>query len=578
MGLLSAKLLNKMASLLRILRESDPVLLPVLAQAWGVKVDSADSDETLKIISKAMSDPARAEMVWDSLDDRQRGALHTLISLGSKMPETKFERLFGTIRLMGTAQIEREQPLKNPASAAEALYYRGLISKGFENAETGTRALIFVPEDLLKVLPTHKTSYDNLEGEGGDEEHLEIEPLVDVTNIRAADTSLVDDMTALLAYLQLHNPLLDGYFLSASDGDNFLPFLLSQNRQRLAFLMGLALSADLIEIQGGRAFPKRAEARRWLAATRSEQVRTLVETWRDSTAYIDLMHVPGLHPELEAGTMHQYSPVVARGAVIDLMAHLLPLNEWWSLGDFVELVREDNADFQRPNGDFDSWYIRNDAGEYLTGIESWDAVEGALLEFFLTGPLHWLGLLDLADEAARFTAYGRAFVRDAAWPTPQEPQDKIEVQPDGTILVSRKIPRIDRFQVARFASWVSAGQVYIYKLDGESIQRASEQGINVGHIMAFLSKALGDIPIPQPVVRLLETWKSGATATVTLEEAIIIRTTAQETMDAIWEASATRRYLGARLGPMAAIVRGDQWEALRDALGEQGIQVEMVSG
>jgi hypothetical protein len=383
-------------------------------------------------------------------------------------------------------------------------------------------------------------------------------------------------MTALVAYLQLQNPLLDGHFLSTSDGDRFMPFLLSQSRERLAFLMGLALSADLIEIQAGHAIPKRAEARRWLASTRSEQVRTLAETWRDNNLYIDLMHVPGLHPEMEAGTMHQYNPVAARGTVLELMAHLLPPGDWWALSDFIELVREDNADFQRPNGDFDSWYIRNDTGEYLTGIESWDAVEGALLEFYVTGPLHWLGLVDLADEAARFTAYGRAFVGHGTWPHPPEPQDKIEVQPDGTILVSRKVLRIDRFQVARFASWISAGQVYAYRLDAESIQRAAEQGINVGHITAFLSKALGDTPIPQPVAQLLETWKGGASATVSMEQVIIIRTTAQETMDTIWEAPATRRYLGARLGPMAAIVRADQWEALRDTLGEQGIQVEMA--
>jgi hypothetical protein len=118
--------------------------------------------------------------------------------------------------------------------------------------------------------------------------------------------------------------------------------------------------------------------------------------------------------------------------------------------------------------------------------------------------------------------------------------------------------------------------VYTYRLDAESIQRAAAQGINVGHIRAFLSKALGDGAIPPSVTRLLETWKSGASATVTLEQVMIIRTTAQETMDAIWEAPATRRYLGARLGPMAAIVRADQWTGLRDALGEQGIQVEVV--
>lgn len=565
-----------MPSILKSLRDADPPLLPVLAQAWGVKLDTNEISEMLESISAAMSDPARAEMLWDSLDDRQRGALQTLIGIGSKMPEAKFERLFGSIRFMGTAQIERENPLQNPKTDAEALYYRGLISKGFENAETGSRAIIYVPDELRKVLPIHKTSYDNLDDDDQGEEELEIEPLTEVTNIRPADTSLVDDMTTLLAFFQLYSPALDGHFLGSDDGDRFLPALLSQSRERLGFLVGLALSADLIEIEGGRAFLKRAEVRRWLASSRSEQVRALAETWRESARYIDLMHVPGLHPEMDAGTMHQYSPVAARGAVLDLMAHLLPQNDWWSLGDFIELVREDNADFQRPNGDFNSWYIRNDAGEYLGGLESWDAVEGALLEFYVTGPLHWLGLVDLADEAARFTAYGRSFLRRTPWPSPQEQPDKIDVQPDGTILVSRKVPRIDRFQVARFASWVSSGQTYTYKLDGESIQRAGRQGINVGHISAFLVKALDDAPLPQPVNRLLETWKGGAAATVTLERVLIIRTTAPETMDLIDSTPATRRYLRGRLGDMAAIVSADQWTALRDALGELGIQVETV--
>jgi hypothetical protein len=78
------------------------------------------------------------------------------------------------------------------------------------------------------------------------------------------------------------------------------------------------------------------------------------------------------------------------------------------------------------------------------------------------------------------------------------------------------------------------------------------------------------------VARLLETWKGGATATVTLERVLILRTTAPETMDLIDETPATRRYLRGRLGPMAAIVSADQWAALRDALGELGIQVETV--
>src|SRR5579859_5992190 len=38
-------------------------------------------------------------------------------------------------------------------------------------------------------------------------------------------------------------------------------------------------------------------------------------------------------------------------------------------------VKEEEPDFQRPAGNYDSWYIRDaQSGEYLRGFESWDRV------------------------------------------------------------------------------------------------------------------------------------------------------------------------------------------------------------
>jgi hypothetical protein len=572
-----------MTSLLRTLRESDPALLNVLAEVWGVKFDDGDDiAQRIDGISRAMMDPTRLDLVWDSLNDKERGALQMLISVKGKMPEAKFERVFGSIRKMGAKVIQKEKPHKNPASTAEGLYYRGLIGSAFENADTGTRTIIYIPDDMIKILPVHKTSYDKLDEEvEADvaypaEEVAALDPLEDVDDVRQADTSIVDDLTTLLAYLQLNNPLLQNDTLDAKDSAALAPFLLKQGQERIAFMIGLAVSAELIDLQGGRALPKRAETRRWLSASRADQVRVLAEAWKDSTAYVDLWNVPGLFTEPEAGTMSQYSPAAARGAVFEIMTHALPAQDWWSLDDFIALVKEDSADFQRPNGDFDSWYIRNDAGEYLSGLASWDAVEGALLEFYISAPMHWLGLLDLGEDAARLTAYGRAFLGLSAWPNPQEQPDPIEVQADGTILISRKAPRIDRFQVARFTTWEAGGKVYRYKLDPPGIERAARQGINVGHIGAFITRALGDAAMPQGVQRLLENWKTGPTASVAVERLLVLRTTAPETLDFIMETPGTRRFMGARLGPMAAIVRSDDLRDLRDALGEHGITAEMV--
>ncbi|MCC6804215.1 MAG: hypothetical protein IT319_15140 [Anaerolineae bacterium] len=192
--------------------------------------------------------------------------------------------------------------------------------------------------------------------------------------------------------------------------------------------------------------------------------------------------------------------------------------------------------------------------------------------------MHWLGLIDLAEDAARLTAYGRAFLGLSAWPNPPEPQSKIEVQPDGVIFISRKVARIDRFQVARFTSWgsVAANNTYAYRLDPPGIERAAQQGINVGHIGAFIARALGEQALPPAVSRLLDNWKSGPTASVAVERLLVLRTTAPETLDLILETPALRRFMGARLGPMAVVVRSEDLRDLRDTLGEHGIQAEIA--
>ncbi len=590
-----------MRTLNRSLREGDPGLLPILARIWDVDTENLlDTAEIIDAITAAMLDPENTERVWATLDDEQRGRLFILIGAPSaKMTMNKAEIMFGKIRKLGAAQIERERPDKNPTSIAEALYYRGLIAIGYEQVPTGAQQIIYIPDDLLGVLPTHKTQYETLdeaeddfpdedEEDGGEADEapvVGIEELAEVNNARNADTSVVDDLTTLLAYLQLQSPMLDvdariqqfeDYRLTQTDRNTVMPQLLTHGDERLTFLVGLALSADLLEVQAGRAITKRAEARRWLAATRAEQVRALVEAWRESHLYRDLWHVPGLDPE-PGGKLLDYNATVVRRAVLGFMTDLAPGDKWWSIDSFVETVKETDPDFQRPGGDYNSWYIRNEAGDYLEGFESWDAVEGALLEYYLFGPMHWLGLVDVADDAARLTAYGRAALNLGPWPTPPDPQDKVVVRDDGTLLVSRKVARIDRFQVARFTTWISAGDPYTYKLDARGISRAAGQGINTNHISAFITKQLNDAPLPPTIAHLLESWKGGPTTTVSMERLIVLRTRAPEVMERIWEAPALRRYLGARLGEMAVIVRADQWEALRDALGEQGIEVE-VSG
>jgi hypothetical protein len=574
-----------MSKLLPSLKERDAALHMTIAETWGVDILRLGESETAEALKTAMLDQDNALRIWEGLTDTQRGALQTLIGAsGNQMPLLMFQRFNGQLREMGAGKAEREKPHKNPTSDTEALVYRGLIFTRFEHGGTGARKMVYIPPDLLNVLPAYKTAYENLEDEApGQAEQAaafvdEFAPRIDEIDpgedIIAATTTIVDDMATLLGYLQVFEGSYGENGLTQNDRELLEPHLLDADPLRLDFIFGVGVSAGLIEVAAGKARPRRAETRRWLESNRSEQLYRLATAWRQSTIYRDLWHVEGLYPD---PTGFPYDSVVAREALLAFIRELTPQQGWWSLDEFIMMIKETEPDFQRPGGDYDSWYIRNAAGEYLQGFQSWDAIEGALIDHYVSQPLHWLALVDLASDAAKLTAYGRAFVSDEGWPNVPDPEEPIEVKPDGTLIVSRKVSRFERFQAMRFTEWLEADatQNYVLKLTGEGIRRAGEQGINTGHISAFISRMLDGGALPAPINRLLESWKSGSSASVSIERMYVLRTTSPETLDYVFDTPALRRYVGARLGDMAAAVRADQWNGLMDALGERGIEVEL---
>ena len=553
------------------------------AQTWGVKTVNLNHEELLKALQAAMQDPLQAEKVWVKLSDAERGAFQLLLASGRKMPINKFELAYGRIRKMGRGQIEREQPHLQPGSVAEGLFYRGLIAEAFEQAgaATGIRPVFFIVEELLQALPVHKTAYENIADEMPDPEEIDLNaplPGIDqdeLEDIRAADTLIVDDLTTLLAYLRLHTAGVEEDDFLPVDSEKIQAHLIRTDLGRLSFMLGLGLSAELITTQEGRAYPKRSGLQGWLSASRPDQIRQLVQAWQKSNLLRDLWQVPGLYPEPGSWP---YDPLAARNAAMAFLARFVPLNDWWSISEFIDRVKAVEPDFQRPGSDYESWYIRNEHDEFLHGFESWDAVDGALLEYLIEGPMHWLGLVNLAEEAAQLTAYGRAALGLSPWPNPPEQDEPVILQDDGTLLVSRRVSRVDRFQVARFTTWLPLSQPYTYRLDAQGIQQAAAQGINTQQIMSFLQRQAEGDSVPPVYARLLDVWQAGAAASVSFERLLVLRTNSPEILDRIYNEPTLRRFLGAQLGPMSVVIRAGQEEALQNALGEAGIAVEILGG
>lgn len=567
-----------MKNLMATLHDYDPGMLPALAQIWGVDSAQIANDELIRQLHGAMLDPAILEAAWEKLDEPARAALQLLVSSNqSRMKANQFERVYGKIRKMGRAQINREGPHLAGQSLAETLYYRGFIGEGFDKVGENLLSFVYVPRDLVAALPLHKTSYAKLASDHPqDPEQLPRLGLVDdVDEVNRADTAIVDDLTTLLAWCQVNPAEVEAEQLTEAATASLLPLLLKPSPTRLAFLLGIGISARLIEIEDGRALPRRQEARNWLKSTRAEQIQALARAWRESQTYRDMWHIPGLTPE-DSGW--SYDAVAARKAVIELLGDLLPEHGWVSINDLIEIIKEFEPDFQRPDGNYDRWYIRNDAGEYLSGFESWDAVEGSLIEFYIVGPMHWLGLLDVGEDVMRLTAYGRAFLELAPWPPqPAETFARIEARNDGSLLVSRRVDRFERFQLARFAKCAPASDPYVYGIDGECLQQAAEQGITSQQIHSFLSRHLDGKPLPVSLAKLLRNWQAGLQIRVTFESLIVLRATSAETVDKIYAIPGLRRHLGARLGPTACALRPEHWQSLRSQLAEQAIDVD-ISG
>ena len=77
-----------------------------------------------------------------------------------------------------------------------------------------------------------------------------------------------------------------------------------------------------------------------------------------ASTFNDLRCLPGLTFE---GQWDNH-PRQTRLTLLDMLSHL-PQDTWWSLNSLVSAIREKMPDFQRPGGDYDSWFIRKEGSD-----------------------------------------------------------------------------------------------------------------------------------------------------------------------------------------------------------------------
>ena len=316
-------------------------------------------------------------------------------------------------------------------------------------------------------------------------------------------------------------------------------------------------------------------AKSFLEAPRPKALEMLVGAWQDSESFNELRMVPGLSCEGE----WKNQPLETREFLINLL-EAVPEKQWWSLPAFVRDVKAKYPDFQRPAGDYDSWFIKRESdGSFLRGFASWDSVDGALIRYLIGGPLFWLGMVDLAapdpenriqaGENAAPTAFRAA--NNDAW-SPNIETAKLSVASNGRISVPRLVPRAARYQIARFCEWeAEKDDEYRYRVTPVSLARARQQGLKPGHLVGVLRKCAAG-PLPPPFVRALGRWEvNGSEARI--ESLVVLKVSKPEVLNEL-RASSAARFLGEVLGPVTVVVKAGAQAKVLAALAEMGLLAE----
>jgi hypothetical protein len=552
-----------MPDLSQCLSAQDMGFIRIVADLWGIELQAPGIDQGAATLEAYILDAEQVTEMMSSLPGEARTAVHDLQSNAGRKPWAQFVRRYGQLREMGPGRRDRERPYLDPVSTTEVLWYRSLIARDFFETPVGLEEFAYIPDDILQLLSS-QGRYKK-EGLGRPARRAEY------AKIFLSSDRILDFACTLLAGLR--SGLSNEHLLMHWRG--VIPRIDPPSPEILGVLLR---SAGLLDEHDD---PITEPVRVFLEMNRREALSLLMNNWMKSPDFNDLRLMPGLTAEGEWVN----DPLPTRMSILEMIS-AVPGNTWWSLPAFLDSVREEHPDFQRPSGDYDSWFLRDSlSGEYLRGFKHWDAIDGALIHFVITGMLHWLGITDLAapefkedQTTTRVIAFrlSKWSIRLLNGQTPEEESNEkspLKVRSDGRIYAPRLTPRSVRYQVARFTDWEpQKDDGYLYKITSASLERARQQGLKVSHILALLNRH--SPAVPPSLERALNRWQERGVE-AKFESVTVLRVTHPEILKSLKRSKAAR-FLGDPLGTTSVIIKPGGAEKIRFALVEMGFLGEIA--
>ena len=540
-----------MPSIKKMLQPYDLDLIERIASFWGVDCANLDHAAAINALQSAVQDQVLVNDVLESLPENARQTWHDLAGMPNKPTWAQFIRQHGEVRECGPAKREREAPEQHPISVTEMLWYRGLIGRAFMDLPPEPREFVYIPDDLAVVK------------QSSHQEHwiktLRSIPAGSLRVEHLADSRLVDHMTDWLAARRMGRTLPSETWKHWPEGESFLARLAKEN-----------------ELTDKQHTPVPDTLQTFFQNTRETILTKWFTNWKSSITFNELKDLPGLVFE---GSW-QNDPLKTRQWLLDLLQDLQS-DTWYSLKHFLELIKTHVPDFQRPSGDYDSWFIRQSESEqYLRGFEHWEEVDGRLIRYLIAGPLHWLGMIDLGvsqnekrvDVIRRSARYEAYLAKQSVTTTPdQEKQPKIIS--DLSIEIPLFTSPMARYQIARFCEVKKVtAEATLYQITPASLRAAQEGGLKASQLAQLLEKILKS-PLPKTLKQVTANFEAhGLEARV--ESRAFLRVRAPEMLKSLEQNPRTAKWIIEVLNPTTAVINQTGLKAIEAALRELGVLLE----
>jgi hypothetical protein len=208
-------------------------------------------------------------------------------------------------------------------------------------------------------------------------------------------------------------------------------------------------------------------------------------------------------------------------------------------------------------------------------------IEGTFVGGALSGPLHWLGIVDVSTDSGRLLAFRmnhsgaaalgtKALRSSAPETTTAESEARLVVQPNFQVFALGPVSEGTLARLELFADRVKADRsAFEYTLSHAAIYRGQKARVSVEQIILFLEQASG-AALPQNVLRTLHDWGEQHERIVFHRAVALCEGSTPEMLNELWTEPAIQSYLQQRLTPTVALLKKGRAQGLRDALLQHG--------